>query len=559
MAGYRSLALRFALVAGVIGLIGAALIVLGLREQLHRDFERQVVASASEVTQLIREATRAGMLHNRREDVKEVIQNIHQPNIVRIRIMNKAGQVVISSDEKEVGLKLQVSATECRACHEPGPPLPNVEREQRVRIWTDEKGERMLGMIEPVPGEPECSTSCHTHPAGQRVLGIIDTQMTLAHADRAFQAQSWRIIGGALLVQAVAAAAMVMMQGWMLRRRMKPMLGAIRRLGGGAYQTRIVSPAQDELAVLARAFNKMATDMERAHEELQQWAKTLQDRVTEKTRELQAAQDQMIRAERLACLGRLAAVVAHELNNPLSGVQVFARRAQKALTVPADVPHERAAEVAGWMETIGREVARCGRIVQDLLSFSRQRAPQRAPVDVNEIVRRTTRLLGHKLDLEEIDLALHLDDALPTVIADGAQIEQALLGVAVNAVEAMPKGGVLEITTRPYSGGGIEIAVKDTGTGIAPEVMPHIFEPFYTTKPEGQGTGLGLSVVYGIVSRHGGRLDISSAPGEGTTVTLVFPPGDLSEDDEGGGEQAEAPQVDQPAPCPPAENDKVTG
>lgn len=530
MAGYRPLALRFAAVACAVGIGGAALVVLGLREQLKRDFELQLVNSASSVTQLIRQATRGAMLHNRREELNEVVHNLdRQPDIVRIRIMNKAGEIVISSEPQEVGRKLELGSVECRTCHDPGPPVPNLPREQRVRIWEDAHGNRVLGMIEPVPSEPECSTSCHA--PGQRVLGIIDTQLSLASADRANYAQTRRFLVSAMLLQLLSAGIIAISVVWMLKSRMRPLQSAIGRLGGGDYSARVADGTEDEVQVVGHAFNRMAGDLERAHEELQHWAQTLSDRVDEKTRELETAQDQMIKAERLACLGRLAAVVAHELNNPLAGVQVYARRARKVLTNHPETAEVRAHEIAEWMDTIDREVGRCGRIVQDLLSFSRQRAPQRTPVDVNEIVRRTTRLLGHKLDLEEVDLALNLDESLETVIADGAQIEQALLGLCVNAVEAMPSGGTLGIATRPYPGGGIEIEVHDTGTGIPPEVMPHIFEPFYTTKPEGQGTGLGLSVVYGIVSRHGGRLDISSNPGEGTTVTMVFPPAAISEDE----------------------------
>ncbi|MCE5247018.1 MAG: ATP-binding protein [Candidatus Polarisedimenticolia bacterium] len=528
-----SLAFRFALVAAVVGALGAWIALLALRAQARRDFERQVVASASSVTELIRQATRSGMLHNRWDDVKEVIHNIHrQPDIVRIRLLDKKGDVVFSSDEAEIGRRFDVSAPECRSCHVPGPPKADLPREERVRIFRDPVRGRVLGMIEPLPGEAECSGACHHHPPGQRVLGVIDTQLSLASADATYAERTKRLLGAAIVVHFAAAAVMAIVVGAMLRRRLRPMRRAIARLGGGDDLARVPPKGNDELGDVALAFNSMAGDLQRTHEELRGWTRTLQDRVDERTRELAAAQDQMVRSERMACLGRLAAVVAHELNNPLAGVQVFARRTRKALAAGEPIPPERAAEIESWMEMVDREVGRCGRIVQDLLAFSRQRPPQRAPIDVNEVVRRATRLLGHKLDLEEIDLALRLDEAAAPVVADGAQIEQALLAVLINAVEAMPKGGTLTVETRPRPGGGIEIEVRDTGAGIPADILPRIFEPFFTTKPEGQGTGLGLSVVYGIVSRHGGRLDVDSAPGAGTRVTMVLPP-DVAADDAG--------------------------
>ncbi len=523
LSGPRSLAVRLALVAGSIGIAGVAVVLFGLRAGLNRDFEQQTLHSAFSVTEMIRRATRSGMLRNEWTEVNEVIENIgHRPDVVRIRLMNKKGDIVFSSDPNEVRRNIPLSATECRVCHESGRAVAELPREERFRIWRAADGNRVLGMIEPVPGGPECAGSCHHHSPNQRVLGVIDAQLSLAAIDRANSARTARLIWAVLAVQLTAAVAVAVVVGWLLRRRMSPMLAAIGRLGGGDFTTRVDVRQGDEVGQLASSFNSMAEGLQHANAELEGWTRTLQSRVDEKTRELQAAQDHMVRSERLACLGRLAAVVAHELNNPLAGVQVYVRRARKALG--KDDVATRANEIGEWMETVDREVGRCGRIVQDLLSFSRQRAPHRAPLDVNEVIRRATRLLGHKLDLEEIDLALRLDESLEPVVADADQVEQALLALLINAVEAMPRGGMLEVTSRAHIGGGVEIEVRDSGGGIPADVMPHIFEPFFTTKPEGQGTGLGLSVVYGIVTRHGGRLDIDSVPSEGTTVTLFFPP-----------------------------------
>lgn len=536
--GIRSLSLRFALVVAGIGVIGAILATLALRAQIRHGFEQQVTSSASSVTELIRQATRAGMLHNRWDDVKETITNIRrQPEIVRIRLISKKGVVVFSSEAGEIGRSTSLTASECRACHVPGPPKADLPREERVRIFTDSAGKRVLGMIEPLPGEPACFESCHHHTPGQPVLGVIDTQLSLEAADALNARSTERLIGLALTVQLTAAAVIAVVFAWMWRRRMRPMLSAIQQLRAGDYRARIQVETGDELGHLAHSFNEMVEDLERSHAELQNWTRTLQERVEEKTRELSSAQDQMIRSERLAVLGRLAATVAHELNNPITGMQVFVRRARRRLGSEDPPPPPKLKEIGEWMEMVDRELVRCGRIVEDLLAFSRQRAPQAAPVQISDLVRRATRLLGHKLDLEEIDLELRLPDDIPTIVADGPQIEQALLAVLINAVEAMPSGGSLVLSAQRHPGGGIELRVQDSGIGIPPEVMPHIYEPFFSTKPEGQGTGLGLSVVYGIVSRHGGRLDVQSAPGQGTTVTLYFPPAPKS----GGGDEAGAP------------------
>ncbi|MBP7149590.1 MAG: HAMP domain-containing protein [Acidobacteria bacterium] len=518
-----SLAARLAVAAAILGAGGAVVLVTSVRSYLRSDFQRNTIDSASSVTELIRRSMRAAMLRNSWQDVREIMENIHaQREIVRIRLLRKDGTIAMSSDASEVGRKLSVEDAECRGCHVPGPPRRDLPREDRVRVFKGADGSRVLGMIEPILNEPACSGACHVHPPGKGVLGVIDTQLSLAHTDAATDASVARLIGGSTAVVLLTASGIVLVHAWMLRRRLRPVLATIGRLGRGDYGARIPPGPRDELSEASLAFNRMAHELEDTHQELRDWANTLQDRVEARTHELHQTQKQVIQSERLACLGRIAAVVAHELNNPLAGVLVLARRAQKMLR-RGDIEPQRQAELATWLETIDTEVARCGKIVQDLLVFSRNRPPSREPVDVNEVVRRAARLLGHKLSLDEIDLTLELAENA-SVVGDGGQLQQVLMALMINAVEAMPQGGGLTIATRERAGGGIEIEVKDTGSGIAPEDLPHIFEPFFTTKPEGQGVGLGLAVVYGIVSRHGGRIDVASEPGEGTRFVVQLPP-----------------------------------
>lgn len=519
-----SLSVRLAMAAALIGVVGSVLVYINLKTRLDHDFEQAAVASASSMTEIIRRSTRAGMLQNRWQDVHDIIRNIHrQPDIVRIRLINKEGRVVFSSDAAEIGAVLDVRATECRGCHDAGQPRADLPRIERIRIFPGKEGQRVLGMIEPIQNEPECAGSCHVHPADQRVLGLLDTQLSLASSDHQAAASTARVLGGSVLVMMFSAAAIVATHFWLLRRRLGPMLQVIGRLGKGDYSARIPAGPQDEMAGLRLAFNHMVSDLEEAHEELQRWARTLQERVEARTRELRQTQEQVISSDRMAGLGRLAAVVAHELNNPLAGVLVLTRRARKVLGRD-DLPPEKRAEIGSWLEMVDNEVSRCGKIVTDLLAFSRNRAPSREPVDINDIVRRSSRLLAHKLNLAEIDLQLQLDDHLTPVIADPGQIQQVLMALMNNAVEAMPNGGALEITTRPQPGGGVVLEVSDTGSGIPPADLPRIFEPFFSTKTEGQGVGLGLAVAFGIVNRHGGRIDAASSPGQGTRMTVQLPP-----------------------------------
>ncbi len=552
-----SLSVRLAVAAVLLGVGGAAFVLYDLRHATREGFLQAAVEDASNVTEVIRRATRAGMLENRWQDVYAILKDIDdQPGVERIRLLRKDGTIVSSSDPGEVNRRLALDDPSCAPCHIPGPPKAHLPRAERIHVSRRADGPRVLGMSEPIPNEAACTGSCHVHKPDQKILGVLVTEISLAGADQRIESATRRAFLGAGLSMLLLAGMIVATHAYLLRRRLRPLFGAIARLGKGDYAARVAPGPQDEFAEVTVAFNRMASDLEEAHRELQNWARTLRDRVEERTRELRQTQDQVIQSERLAGLGRLAAVVAHELNNPLAGVLVMVRRTRKALARGAITP-EQQKDVASWLEMVDQEVARCGRIVQDLLAFSRHRRASREPVLVNEVASRTLRLLAHKLDLAEVDLVETLDPANPQVMGDTGQIQQAMMAVLINAVEAMPQGGTLEVATRGRGDGGVEIEIRDTGIGIAPEDLPQIFEPFFTTKSDGQGVGLGLSVVYGIVSRHGGRLDVSSMPAQGTRVLIQLPAeppesGPLAETDDGHGDPSGAPP---PGPHPGDEND----
>jgi two-component system NtrC family sensor kinase len=223
----------------------------------------------------------------------------------------------------------------------------------------------------------------------------------------------------------------------------------------------------------------------------------------------------------MASLGQLAAVVAHEINNPLAGIRTFARllrRRQVESTLGGDP-----VETARILETIDSEAGRCGDIVRNLLLFSRATPARFAPHDLAPIVERCHLLLRHQAELQGVTLETGTEGHL-VVVCDGAQIEQMVLALALNGLEACAAGGKVTVTASREGAGGVAIRVRDTGAGIRPEDRPHIFEPFFTTKESGKGVGLGLSVVYGIVTRHQGRIQVDSDIGAGATFVVHLPP-----------------------------------
>jgi len=236
------------------------------------------------------------------------------------------------------------------------------------------------------------------------------------------------------------------------------------------------------------------------------------------------SQRQVLHMEKMSSLGQLSATVAHELNNPLSGKLTYARlvrRDVEALSIDAEIREE----LARYLSLIEKECGRCGNIVRNLLIFARRTGAEMAPIDVNEIVQRSLMLLQHHLEISGVTLESEPLQGDPEIVADGGQIQQALIALFVNAIEAMTSDGEEGKLTVRLSGDATEIRIdiSDTGVGIPPDVLPQIFEPFFSTKEKESGAGLGLAVVYGIVQRHGGEITVESNLDRGTTFHLRLP------------------------------------
>lgn len=284
---------------------------------------------------------------------------------------------------------------------------------------------------------------------------------------------------------------------------------------------RIGLDTDDEFGVLAKSFNEMARELEEAHSELTQWARTLEDRVRQKTAELETAQRGLIHTEKMASLGRLAATVAHEVNNPLFGMLTYARLVLKDLQKP-ELTEAMRQRMTDNLKVIERESRRCGDLMKNLLAFARQSPPQRASVQLNLVVDRAVTLVAHQLELAQTVLIKDLAPDLPEVNCDAGQIQQVLIILLSNASEALGRGGEIRVATAAADG-GVTLTVSDNGPGIPREIQLQIFEPFFSTKDDQHRTGLGLAVAKGIVERHGGTITLRSAPGQGAEFVVQLP------------------------------------
>jgi two-component system NtrC family sensor kinase len=296
-------------------------------------------------------------------------------------------------------------------------------------------------------------------------------------------------------------------------RPVRKLIDGTHRVADGDLEYRLPAGSDDELGDLARSFNRMTAEVAGVQAKIE-------EEVRRKTAELERVHKTLLRSEKMASIGKLAATVAHEINNPLFGILTYAHLVLRGL-LKHEFPERD--EMADQLRTIERESKRCGDLVKSLLTFSRQAPSNREPNDLNTIVERAILLVKHKLDLQSIELKKELAPGLPLVECDANQMQQVFLVLMVNASEAMPNGGVLEVTTQLEAGGEhCWLRVKDTGGGIPAEAMPRIFDPFFTTKEDQNRTGLGLAVAHSIVEQHAGEIAVRSTPGEGAEFTVTL-------------------------------------
>lgn len=275
-----------------------------------------------------------------------------------------------------------------------------------------------------------------------------------------------------------------------LLKPIQELVQANRRLAEGDMEVRVQTSGEGEMAVLGRSFNQMVETLQRTQEEL-------------------------LHKEKLASMGQLAAGVAHEINNPLGSILLF-----------AEMLYEEAGEKDPRREDlkmITQETLRCKKIVSDLLNFARQQEILAQATDVNEILDQSVNSVGHQPNFNNVKIVKQFAPDLPTLQADPAQLIQVFVNLLNNAADAMPEGGTITLTTRLEDGRGVQIEIADTGRGIPEENLSKLFTPFFTTKPVGKGTGLGLSIAYGVIKMHRGQIGVKSRVGQGTTFQITLP------------------------------------
>jgi len=484
----RQLSLGLAAVQVVALGTVAVLVTSRMEGVLVSEVGEAAVASVDALEALLRE----DMLVGRRDDLRRGVEAIRQrANVRGVRVLDGRGVVAVSSEPDDEGQQRPRDGPTCRSCH---PASAGPDAGAAPAQFEELESSRTLRAVKPVFNGPGCVGSCHVHRPEQRVLGFLEIDGSLERVDETIARTRWIIAGftlAAVVLTILASRALVVR--W-IHRPVRDLVEATGRLAAGDLTWRVPAQRDRDFGRIASAFDRMAAGLEQA-------------------------QRQVILSAKLASAGKLAAGVAHELNNPLTGILAFA----EDLLAHAAPDDRRRADY----EVIVRETRRCGDIVRDLLDFARQEMPEQRECDLHDIIGRAVALVERLVGFRRVRIERRFDPSLPRVLADSGQLQQVFLNLLTNAAEAMPDGGTITLATRPVAGGLVEASVADTGPGIPPEIRERIFEPFFSTKrsaaghPSGQG--LGLAVSWSIVERHRGKMSVESVVGGGTTFRVVFP------------------------------------
>jgi two-component system NtrC family sensor kinase len=471
-----------------------------------------MILGADQLSKGITSATWHAMLDDHRDVAYQVMQTIaEKQGIDRIRMFNRSGQVMYSTRSEDRGATLPLDLS------------------SHVRISFSPEGRRQLEMLTPIYNERSCSEAeCHAHPAGVKVLGVLDLALNLESVDREVGGMKARVLVVTAVEITLISLFIIVFTRRFLSRPIEKLIAGANAVSQMELDTPInIVGSSEELDELARSFDVMRDRLRTALAEINQFTQKLETKVEERTEQLKAAQKKLVQSDRLASLGQLSASVAHEINNPVSGVLNLAMLMQRMLKDDG-VPAERLPEFRKYLGQVISETSRVGRIVSDLLAFSRRGKPQRAPADLNRIVRMTLSLVQHKLKLSNVEVEASMREDLPAVPCDASQIQQVVLNLVLNAAEATQNKSVdkrqARVTISTYAADGmVHLTVADNGEGIRPENLARIFDPFFTTKADGKGVGLGLAVSYGIIQAHGGDIEVKSTVGEGATFEVTLP------------------------------------
>ena len=487
-------------------------------EKLNKTFFDEAVYEADALGEMLLRTTYHQMLEDDRERLQQVIDEAgRMERIERIRVFGREGVVNFSTRHEEIGTALNNKDDGCIFCHfNEGTVLLDVSAEKRSRVFIDTSGTEVLGMTKGIYNEESCYTAeCHFHSPEEKKLGVLDVVVSLDKMSTLSLEHNADIFISATVMLLILSVFQYLFTQRYVCAPLNKLLEHTQQLAGGNLDARIEKWPRDEFGELCQSFNHMANNLSQAQFELREWGSTLENKVEKRSEAMKEMQSQLVQSAKLASMGELVAGIAHEINNPLGGILMFSSLAAKSADLPPQVKDN--------LEVVVSETKRCAKIVRGLLEFSRESIPEKRIDSINRILKQTLRLISQQTLFQNIEVQSRFSDELPDIPVDSDQLQQVFFNIIVNAGQAMPAGGILQLSTeRDGANRSVVIKIVDNGVGISREHLEKIFDPFFSTKTQ-KGFGLGLSISYGIIENHGGQIVARSSVGEGTRFTISLP------------------------------------
>jgi two-component system NtrC family sensor kinase len=471
------------------------------------------------------------MLENDKSTLQSTLDIINtMPGIDDVNMYDDSARLVYSSFSSD---SLNHGNPDCLSCHENIQSMfPRKEKSYRIidvssecNMYKANNNQRHLLIRSPILNEKSCYvSSCHFHTESDEVLGSLIIQMPLADLDSAVAKSSAKFYILAMAATLLLIAVLILFTSQKIKNPLNDLIKASIDVSNGNKNTRLeIRPNQlDDMRMVSEAFNNMLDNLQSATEELQNWSQQLEYKVRKKSEELGAAQNELIHIERIASLGKLSSSVAHEINNPLSGILVYTKLIHKQLSNP-DLDEAKKNTMLKHLKLIENETKRCGEIVKGLLEFSKKDQEDFESKHLHKILQETYELMTHPIKIANISFHSDLQAKSDLIFCSPNQIKQACVAILVNATEAVSENGEIIISTSNPDIETIKIDISDNGIGIPEDDIPQIFQPFFSTKHDTSGIGLGLAIVHGIVKSHNGRIDVKSELGRGTTISITLP------------------------------------
>ncbi len=488
--------------------------------------------SGNNIGSIVEGALYHSMLQNDKSALQNTLDIINTlPGIDEVNMYDSSDNLVYSSfatDPNDTH-----SDPNCISCHTNIRSLfPGMDKSYKIiDINTDclmnksDNGSRHLLIRSPILNERSCYvSSCHAHLETDTLLGSLVIKIPLEAQDAAIQKSSTEFFFLAILATLLLASFLLLFTRKKIKDPLNELVKVSIAVANGDKSTRLeIKPNQlDDMRMVSEAFNDMLDNLHTATVELENWSQQLEYKVQKKSEELGAAQNELMHIERLASLGKLSSSVAHEINNPLSGILIYTKLLLKQANNP-ELFVSRRESMLKHLSLIESETKRCGDIVKGLLDFSRKDQNDFEPKHLHEILKETYELMTHPIKIANINFIHDFTANSDLIYCNPNQIKQACIAILVNSSEAIKENGEITIKTKNPDEDSICIEISDNGLGIAEEDISHIFEPFFSTKQDVSGIGLGLAIVHGIIQNHKGKIQVNSDLGHGTTISVNLP------------------------------------